>query len=79
MSVVPQGMRPAELADALDQHWGVMVRYGLNCAPEVHRMLGTQEDGVVRLSLGWCSTLQDVDQALRGVDAITSGPVIPGF
>jgi selenocysteine lyase/cysteine desulfurase len=79
VSVVPQAMRPAELADALDQHWGVMVRYGLNCAPEVHRMLGTQEDGVVRLSLGWCSTLRDVDQALRGVDAITSGPLIPGF
>ncbi len=79
VSVVPRRMRPAELAEALDRHWGVMVRYGLNCAPEVHRILGTQEEGVVRLSLGWCSTLQDVEQAIRGVDAITSGPVMPGF
>jgi selenocysteine lyase/cysteine desulfurase len=79
VSVVPKRMHPSELAEALDRQWGVMVRYGLNCAPEVHRILDTQEQGVVRLSLGWCSTLQDVDQAIRGVDAITSGPVMPGF
>ena len=67
---------PATLAGRLDREWGVMVRYGLNCAPEVHRFLGTGQEGAIRLSLGWASTRTDVEQAVRGVDAITSSPLV---
>lgn len=69
---------PSELASRLDREWGVLVRHGLNCAPEVHKLLGTTEGGAVRFSLGWASTRRDVEQAIRGVDAITSGPMVPG-
>ena len=67
----------ATLAGRLDREWGVLVRYGLNCAPEVHRLLGTSRGGAVRLSLGWASTRAAVEQAIRGVDAITSHPRVP--
>ncbi len=77
VTVVSDRLSPAELARRLDQEWGVLVRYGLNCAPEVHKMLGTQEEGAVRFSLGWASTMEDVEAALRGTDAITSGPLMP--
>jgi cysteine desulfurase/selenocysteine lyase len=76
VSVVPVGMDPGTLAQRLDREWGVMVRYGLNCAPEVHKLLGTGQEGAVRFSLGWASTLQDVEAAVRGVDAITSPPTV---
>jgi cysteine desulfurase/selenocysteine lyase len=77
VSVVPMGMDPGTLAQRLDREWGVMVRYGLNCAPEVHKLLGTEEEGAVRFSLGWASTVQDIETAVRGVDAITSPPSVP--
>jgi cysteine desulfurase/selenocysteine lyase len=77
VTVASGPVHPSELAERLDREWGVMVRYGLNCAPEVHRMLGTEKQGAVRFSLGWASTLQDVEQAVRGVDAITAAPRVP--
>jgi selenocysteine lyase/cysteine desulfurase len=77
VTAVSDRVHPSELAERLDREWGVMVRYGLNCAPEVHRMLGTEKEGAVRFSLGWASTLQDVEQAVRGVDAITAAPRVP--
>jgi selenocysteine lyase/cysteine desulfurase len=77
ISVISDRADPPAIAERLDREWGVLVRHGLNCAPEVHRMLGTEHMGAVRLSLGWASTPQDVEQALRGLDAITSVPVVP--
>lgn len=77
VTVVSDRVDPPTLSAALDRDWGVMVRHGLNCAPGVHRMLGTEVEGAVRFSVGWASTPADVQQALRGVDAITSGPFVP--
>ena len=62
---------PSELAERLDREFNVLARPGLHCAPEVHRMLGTEDTGALRFSLGWCSTPADVDQAVVGVEAIT--------
>jgi selenocysteine lyase/cysteine desulfurase len=61
---------PATLAKRLDQEHGILVRPGLHCAPETHRILGTEGTGAVRLSVGWATTAGDVDRALRAVDAI---------
>lgn len=72
VSIEPRRTDPGTLARRLDQEWGVMVRYGLNCAPEVHRLLGTEREGAVRLSLGWASSRDDVEVAVRAVDAITA-------
>jgi selenocysteine lyase/cysteine desulfurase len=68
---------PAELTRRLDAEWGVQGRAGLHCAPECHRLLGTERAGAVRLSLGWASTEEDVDRALEGVRSIT-GPTRVG-
>lgn len=65
---------PGTLATALDRDFGVSTRPGLHCAPEVHRILGTLETGALRLSLGWASTDEDVDQAVRGVEEIVRRP-----
>lgn len=64
----------ALVSSRLDQEWGVLTRHGLNCAPEVHKMLGSLHSGAVRLSVGWCTTPDDVDVAVRGVEAIASAP-----
>jgi len=70
VTIVSDRVGPGDLARQLDREWGVMTRSGLHCAPEVHRMLGTGETGAVRFSLGWASTEEDVERAVKGVDTI---------
>ncbi len=77
VTVISPRLAPGAMAERLDREWGVMVRYGLNCAPEVHRILGTEDTGAVRFSLGWASTREDVEVALEAVDALTSPPSVP--
>jgi len=53
-----------ELAAILDQDFSIACRAGLSCAPLAHASLGTQETGVVRLSVGFTTTAKDIDAAL---------------
>lgn len=70
VTVKADAMDAATLASRLDRDHGVQTRSGLHCAPEVHRILGTLEEGAVRFSLGWASTTDDVESAVRAVDAV---------
>jgi cysteine desulfurase / selenocysteine lyase len=77
VTVVADRVDPATLAKRLDDEFGVQTRPGLHCAPEVHRILGTQDSGALRLSLGWASSEADVDRALEGVRAIAGAVSVP--
>lgn len=67
VTIAADGVEAAELAGRLDREHGVLTRAGLHCAPEVHRLLGTASTGAVRLSVGWATTLEDVDRAVEAV------------
>ena len=54
----------AEISDALMQGWGIATRPGAHCAPLMHRALGTERQGVVRFSLGYFNTDEEVDTAI---------------
>ena len=77
VTVKADGMDAASLAGRLDSEYGVQTRAGLHCAPEVHRILGTTESGAVRFSLGWASTLEDVDAAIDGVAQLLRPVSVP--
>lgn len=62
-----------EVADALAQGWGIACRAGAHCAPLMHRALGTERQGVVRLSCGWFTTEDEVDVAAAAVREIAAG------
>jgi selenocysteine lyase/cysteine desulfurase len=66
------GVDPAELAARLDREHGVMTRAGLHCAPEAHRILGTDAAGAVRFSVGWATTEAEVDRAGEAVAALAA-------
>lgn len=70
VTMTSDAMDAGTLAGRLDAEFGVMVRAGLHCAPEAHRILGTMGTGAVRLSVGWATTEADVDAAVQGVDRI---------
>lgn len=74
VSFIAHDVDPAALALRLDREFGVLVRAGLHCAPGVHRMLGTERSGAVRMSFGWASTERDVERALQGVRSIVAAP-----
>lgn len=52
------------VARELDRR-GVVVAYGLQCAPHAHQVLGTDPNGVIRLSIGATTTNEEVSQAAQ--------------
>ena len=77
VTVKAAGMDAASLAGRLDREHGIQTRAGLHCAPEVHRILGTSDEGAVRFSLGWASTREDVEASVRAVDAVLRPVTVP--
>ena len=77
VTVRSRRMDAATLAERLDREHGVQTRAGIHCAPEVHAVLGTSEEGAVRFSLGWASSEEDVGAALEGVDATLRPTTVP--
>lgn len=41
---------------------GVALRYGLHCAPNAHKTLGTYKTGTIRFSVGYFNTVSEVDE-----------------
>jgi cysteine desulfurase/selenocysteine lyase len=67
VTIVAERIDPATLAARLDREHGVLTRPGLHCAPEAHRVLGTDTTGAVRFSLGHASTAGHVSAAIDAV------------
>ncbi len=62
-----EGIRPEETAYFLDEMFEVMVRAGLHCSPQAHRVIGTYPEGAVRMSIGYFNTQQDIDALMDGI------------
>ncbi len=59
-----------ELSFLLDEHWGIMTRSGLHCAPLAHRTIGTYPQGTLRLSLGYFNTAAEVEYTLTALEQL---------
>jgi len=59
------------VGDMLDEEFGVICRAGLHCAPHAHRMLGTIEQGVVRLSPSHFTTEVEIAETLKAVAKVS--------
>ncbi len=59
------------VADRLAADWGICTRAGAHCAPLMHRALGTEAQGAVRVSFGPFNTEDEVDTCLEAVRRIT--------
>ncbi len=72
VSITVEGWEPVDLGAALDSAFGIAVRPGLHCAPVAHRTLGTFPRGTVRLSPGFSTTEDDIDQTLAALRGLAS-------
>ncbi len=74
ISLNVDGLYPSELSAVLDEEFGIMTRAGVQCAPLIHRSLGTEPHGTVRASLGHDTTTSDVDVLIDALTAIVNRP-----
>lgn len=71
LSFTLDGMDPSDLAYILDAGYEMVVRTGLHCAPLIHRRLGTQEKGTVRVSVGYQTGEEELEKLIDAVDEIS--------
>lgn len=65
-----RGLDSTEVADCLDEKWGICVRSGYHCAPLKHQSLGTIETGAVRVSLSYFNTYQEVEKFIIAIKSL---------
>jgi selenocysteine lyase/cysteine desulfurase len=65
LSVTVEGLTPDQVARALEEDHGILVRPGLQCSPTAHRHLGTFPNGSIRLSPGWGNTIEQMERVVK--------------
>lgn len=67
LSFTIQGLDSGECAHRLAAEYGILVRAGLQCAPQAHAAIGTLETGTVRCSPGWFNTPAEIEQVIQAI------------
>ena len=64
------GKDNGEVADRLEEEYGILTRSGLHCAASAHRTLGTYPQGTVRFTPGPFTTDRELLQAAEAIAAL---------
>lgn len=59
-----------EVATILSKQFDISVRGGLHCAPLIHKVLKTTEQGAIRASIGYKTTKKEIDKFISAVNKI---------
>jgi len=54
-------------ANRLDSEYGIACRGGLHCAALAHKSIGTEELGLVRFSVSYFTTENEIDRAIEAL------------
>ncbi len=65
-----KGLDPVEAGIKLDGDFSIMVRCGTHCAPDAHREAGTHPHGSIRVSPGYFSTPDDIEEFLKAIKTL---------
>lgn len=73
LSLNIKGFESGDVGTILDVDYNIACRTGLQCAPMVHEVLGTDKiHGTVRLSIGPFNTEADIDATIQAIGEIAS-------
>ena len=61
----------SEISDILSMDYDIATRPGAHCAPEMHKSLGTVDQGAVRFSMSYFNTGEEIDSAICAVREIS--------
>ena len=59
------------VSDELSEVYGIATRPGAHCAPRMHQALGTVEQGAVRFSFSYFTTVEEVDAAVKAIKELS--------
>lgn len=62
LSFTVNSLLTSELAYMYDQKYGICIRSGIHCAPQLHKYLGTSPTGTIRVSPGVFNTEEHIDE-----------------
>ena len=72
LSLNIKGFESGDVGTMLDVDYNIACRTGLQCAPKVHEIIGTDKmHGTVRLSIGPFNTEEHIDRAIEGIREIS--------
>lgn len=60
-----------ELSYTLDHEYGIASRAGLHCSPSAHSILGTLTRGIVRLSVGYMNTRDEILSTIKAIEEVS--------
>jgi cysteine desulfurase family protein len=66
------GLPSSEFAERLWTDYGIATRPGIHCAPLLHKRLGTAETGIVRLSISYFNTEDEIKKGVEAVNEIAN-------
>ena len=72
IGAVLSDMDCVEVSSLLDSRYDIATRAGLHCSPMAHRTLGTVTKGMLRLSVGYFNTKEDIDAAAAAIEEVLS-------
>ena len=61
----------SEVAQLLNEQFGIAVRPGAHCAPKIHEALGTKEQGIVRFSFSTFNTSHEISETLKAINELS--------
>lgn len=70
ISFLIEGMDSSETANLLDSKYQIAVRPGFHCAPLAHKALNTEKTGLVRLSLSYFNTIDEIQYTVKSINEI---------
>ena len=73
ISFTVPGFSPSDIGYILAGTYGIQVRTGLHCAPLLHRYLGTEKEGTVRVSISFMTKEEEVRALVEAVAEFTAG------
>ena len=61
-----------EAANILNEKYKICVRSGLHCAPLIHTFLGTQNSGLIRVSISYFNTKTEIKKLIKALNKMTT-------
>ena len=60
------------VSDVLNYKYGIVTRCGAHCAPLMHQHLQTEKQGIVRLSVSFQNSKEEIDSVIRAIREISN-------
>lgn len=70
MSLNFKGLTSSDAAYILESGYGITVRAGLHCSPLIHKAMGTEKNGTVRISISYFTEEKDIREFLTAAEQI---------